>query len=246
MPPIRFSAGTRARLVLRSLLVQASFNYQTLIGTGFAFVLLPPLRQLFGSDTEARAALRRHAVLFNSHPYLAPLAAGAVLRMEAEGAPAESIERFKAALRSSLGALGDRFFWAGVRPATALLGIGLLLLGSPWWVAVAAFLVSYNAVHFWVRVWGLQTGLREGPRIASALRDSPLQRGMKRAADAGALLAGFCATLAVADGAGDLLALPVLVGAVAAGLILGGRIRPFSALVLLLAWLHSVGLLFLS
>ncbi|MDQ3556710.1 MAG: PTS system mannose/fructose/sorbose family transporter subunit IID [Gemmatimonadota bacterium] len=242
-----FSPALRRRLVLRSLLVQASWNYRTLIGTGFAFLLLPALRRLNAGDPEAlQGALHRHARLFNSHPYLVPLAAGAVLRMEAEGASEQSIDRFKAALRGSLGSLGDRLFWTGARPAAALLGVALLLLGLPWWVAVAAFLIPYNALHLWIRVWGLNTGLREGAGIAAALRASPLQQLASRTANSGALLAGFCTVLAAGSGAAERFAAPTLAGAIVAGLFLGGRVRPLSALVLFLGWLHTVGLLFLS
>lgn len=213
-------------MLLRSFAVQGSWNYQTLIGTGFAFVLFPVLRRLHREDPEAlRSALSRHLGLFNSHPYLASLAAGAVARMEYEGADPQTVERFKAALRGSLGAIGDQLFWSAWRPTVALLAIALLLVGAPWWAAVGVFLVVYNTLHLWVRAWGLTRGLREGVQIAATLRRAPLALLARRTADAGAFLAGACAVLLAAGagpGPGGLL---LGAAAIAAGFVLGTRTR---------------------
>lgn len=233
--------GTRLALLLRSFAVQGSWNYQTLIGTGFAFLVLPALRRLFHGDEEAlRTAVARHAELFNSHPYLVTVAAGAVIRLEEDGTPPETVRRFKNALRASLGSLGDRLVWLAWRPACALLALALLLLGLPWWAAVATFLLAYNALHLWLRSWGLGVGLRDGMAVGKALREAPLQRLGDRAADAGAVLAGFACVLAVGHsftGAGE-----YALGAAAAaiGLWVGLRIRRAIWAILLLVWVADL------
>ncbi|HEX2202720.1 MAG TPA: PTS system mannose/fructose/sorbose family transporter subunit IID, partial [Longimicrobium sp.] len=166
--------GARWRMLLRSFAVQGSWNYQTLIGTGLAFVLSPALRRIHAGDPAAlRAAMARHLELFNSHPYLAGVAAGALARLEADGTPPEMVARFKTALRGSLGSLGDRLVWLFWRPAAVLLGLSLVLAGLAWWVGVLAFLAVYNALHLWLRAWGLRVGLREGLNVARALREAP-------------------------------------------------------------------------
>ncbi len=227
-------AGTRRAMLLRSLAVQGSWNYQTLIGTGMAFVLAPALRQVHRGDPAALAAATgRHTELFNSHPYLATVAAGAVARLEADGVPRETVERFKAALRGSLGTLGDRLVWAAWRPACALLGVALLAAGAAWWVGVAAFLIAHNALHLWLRVWGLRVGLRDGLAVAKALRESPLQRLGERASAAGAALAGFAAVVLAAgpaEGPGQLV---LAACAVAAGLMMRTHVRSVIAAALL-------------
>jgi PTS system mannose-specific IID component len=214
-------------MLLRSFAVQGSWNYRTLIGTGMAFVLAPALRHLHGADgPRLREATGRHAELFNAHPYLATLAAGAIARLEADGAPPELIGRFKAAVRGSLGSLGDRLVWLVWRPTTALLMVALLLAGLPWWLAVSAFVASYNALHLWLRVWGLRTGLREGLQVARALREAPFERIGERASDVGAFLSGFAAVLAVGSGGRngwDYFALGLV--ALVAGVMLGPRVR---------------------
>lgn len=221
--------------------MQGSWNYETLIGTGFAFMLLPVLRYVYRSDPAAlQAAVARHVGLFNSHPYLATLAAGAIARLEADGTSAEVIERFKTAVRGSLGSIGDQLIWLSWRPAVALLAIALLLLGAPWWVAVLVFLLVYNSLHFWLRVWGMRIGLEEGLGVGRALREAPLHRVGGRAADAGALLGGLCVALAVGQAGTESAALVLAGVAAAAGLALGLRVRSAVYWVLLLVWIAGV------
>ena len=228
------TAGTRRRILLRSFAVQGSWNYQTLIGTGMAFVLAPALRDVHGADPRALAAATgRHAELFNSHPYLATVAAGAIARLEADGVARELQARFKSALRGSLGTLGDRLVWAVWRPACAVLGIALVAAGAAWWVGAVVFLLAHNALHLWLRAWGLRVGLRDGLMVAKSLREAPLERLGERAADVGAVAAGFSAVLlagGAARGPGD-LALGAL--AIAVGLLLKKHLRTAIAAALL-------------
>jgi len=226
--------GVRRRMLLRSFAVQGSWNYQTLIGTGLAFVLVPALREVHAGDPEGlRRALGRHTELFNSHPYLAAVAAGAVARLEADRAPPETVARFKAAVRGSLGTLGDRLVWLMWRPMAVLLGLSLVLAGAAWWVGAAAFLLVFNALHLWMRAWGLNAGWRDGLQVARALREAPFERLGDRAGDAGAVLSGFAAVLAI--GWGGERGIPyAAVGALAlaAGIMLGPRVRWVAAVAL--------------
>lgn len=233
------------RVLLRSLLVQASWNYETLIGTGFAFTVLPVLRHLYPGDTDAfRSAIARHRRIFNSHPYLATVAAGAVSRLEADGADPAIIERFKSALRGSLGSIGDQLIWSAWRPAAVLLGIALILAGAAWWLGLVVFLMVYNTLHLALRVWGWRIGAQAGIEVSKALRQAPLMTLAQRAADAGAALAGFATVLAAQRATAIALPPAAVVGAVAvamvAGAWLGPRTRMFFAPALALLWIYAI------
>lgn len=150
-----------------------------------AFALMPLLRRVYSDQPAAlRRAVGRHASFFNAHPYLASVAVGALARLEAEGGaeggrggtPEGELERFRSALVSPLGTLGDRLVWARWRPLCSLLAVLLAVAGFPWWVAVGAFLVLYNVLHLGIRLWGLNLGWREARGVAAALLDSPLRR----------------------------------------------------------------------
>jgi mannose/fructose/N-acetylgalactosamine-specific phosphotransferase system component IID len=223
-------------MLLRSFTVQGSWNYRSLIGTGLAFILAPALRHVYRDPEALRRAVGRHAELFNSHPYLAGVAAGAVARLEADGTPPETVTRFKNALRGSLGTIGDRLVWLTWRPAAVLLGLVLVLADAPWWAAVGAFLLAYNALHLWLRVWGLSAGLRDGLAIGKTLREAPFERLGDHARSVGALLAGMAAVLA-AGGFGDppstLPGWALGAGAAVLGIVLGRRVRAAAAAVLL-------------
>jgi len=228
-----FPAGTARRVILRSLFIQGSWNYETLIGTGFAFSILPVLRHLHGGNDRAlRDALARHAEIFNSHPYLANIALGAVARLEAERVDPLMIARFKSALRGSLGSLGDQLVWSAWRPAAALLGILLLLVGVVWWAAVVVFLVVYNALNFGLRIWGWRVGTAAGMNVGRAIREAPLQTLTRRATEVGSLLAGASVALASRAAVHDLWAIGVNGVAVALGIWLGLRTRRIMAFAL--------------
>lgn len=141
------------------------------------FVLIPILKRLYGTDREAlHEALGRHVGFFNANPYMATVAATALARMEGDGVTAEQVQRFKSALVSPLGSLGDRLIWARWRPLCVLLAVLAFLAGVPWWGVCVFFLVLYNAVPMGLRVWGLRIGWRHGIDVGRTLMSSRLRR----------------------------------------------------------------------
>lgn len=223
-----YSKGTLTRVFLRSFAIQGSWNYRSLIGSGFAYALLPVLRTIYRKPEELQDAVRRHTELFNSHPYLSPLALGAVSVLEAEESH-EMVGRFKAAVRGSLGTLGDRLVWSGWRPVCALIALALATLGAPWWASVLAYLLVYNAGHIALRLYAFRMGLNHGKRVGEELKKSPLQRLPSYLDVTGALLIGIMLPLTVVDpifpGWGGALWSVALIVAAALGLVFGGRVR---------------------
>jgi PTS system mannose-specific IID component len=240
----RFPKRVLADVLWRSMSVQGSWNYRTLIGNGFAYALLPMLRHIYrGRPDELNAALARHTELFNSHPYLSPLALGAVSVLEDVERP-EVVARFKAAVRGSLGTLGDRLVWAGWRPVCALFALLLVALGAPWWVVLIAFLGIYNAGHLALRWWALRFGVANGKHVGEALRKTPVQTAQRALDSMGALLVGMMLPLMIArpalPGWGGTLWVVALAVAALLGLKFGGRVRSPVALVLAIATLLAL------
>ena len=203
--------SVRLAIFARSFAIQGSWNYRTLIGAGFAFALLPALRARFrDSIGDVDAAAVRQTDVFNSHPYFVGVALGAVCRIEEEGGDARVVDRFKAAVRGSLGSLGDALFWAGLRPACALLGMTLVFAGTPWWMGALVFLVVYNAGHVAARVWGFRVGFRHGRHVAEKLRKAHLTDTQQHIAKAGTFLLGLLLPLMLAGGRPEALPWPWL------------------------------------
>ena len=188
--------------LLRLFTVQASWNYERLIGVGTGFAAEPLLRALRDQDGERyRAALGRSTRYFNAHPYLSGVGVGALARAECDGVPAEQIDRLRGALAGPLGSIGDRLVWAGWLPTLSALALAAVAwgVGLP---AVAAFLVVYNVGHVTLRWWGLHAGWSRGVRVATALQEPWIRRAGEILTPATALALGFALPL-VAQWSGE-------------------------------------------
>ncbi|MBA3888975.1 MAG: PTS system mannose/fructose/sorbose family transporter subunit IID [Gemmatimonadaceae bacterium] len=189
---------TRAAIFLRMLAIQGSWNYETLLGNGIGFAIEPALRLLPGGPhtPEFKSALARQSRYFNAHPYLAGIAVGALARAELDHEPPELIERFRTALPGPLGSVGDRLVWAGWLPFCSLVALVTFGFGVGPLGVVATFLLMYNAGHFALRIWGLETGWKHGLRVAPALAHPLLRRGPQEIGRAAAFMAGIALPLA--------------------------------------------------
>lgn len=149
-----------AKIFLRSLLIQASWNPSRMQGLGFAYATAPLAKGKEVADRPAAQALMgRHLQRFNTHPYMAAPIVGAVTRLEHENRHSETAE-LKNALMGPYAALGDSFFWGALKPFSAVAALCLALQGIL--MAPVVFLVLYNTPHLWVRVRGFLEGWRRG------------------------------------------------------------------------------------
>ncbi len=181
--------GLRLSLLLRSFLVQASWNYRTLIGTGVAWALLPVTRRLHSTEPEATAGPVVDEP-FNAHPYLSPVALGALARIASDGVDPDMARRFKDALRSPLGSLGDKLVWGAWRPFCAVAAVLLAATGAGPIVVVVLFLGAYNLLHLTLRIWGVGAGFRAGLDVGGALSRVRLAERSERVEAAGVLVFG--------------------------------------------------------
>ncbi|MGI9076544.1 MAG: PTS system mannose/fructose/sorbose family transporter subunit IID [Gemmatimonadaceae bacterium] len=193
----RLPLRTRVAMLSRLLAVQGSWNYEILLGTGIGFCTEPALRLLPGGiqGVAYREALARQARYFNSHPYLAAIAVGALVRAELDREPPDQIERFRTALCGPLGSIGDRLVWAGWLPLCSVLSLVIFALGATPLTTLLVFLVLYNVGHFGLRIWALDVGWTQGMRVASALGHPALRHGPVHVTRAAAVLAGVALPL---------------------------------------------------
>ena len=201
--PSALTTGVRARVFLRSLFLQAAWNPQGMQNLGFAYAVAPALRVLY-PDPKARAeAAHRHLEFFNCHPYLAAAIIGAALQVEEQVArgelPAEKVTQLKKALGPPFAAVGDGFYWLGLRPVAALLGaLSVPYLGL--W-SLAVFLGLYNLGHVAGRLWLFSQGLRLGPGVVTALGKLKAPQATGWLKLGGAVLAGVLAAQGVLSNA---------------------------------------------
>lgn len=190
--------GPLTRAWLRLFGIQASWNYERMVGLGVGVAMQPLLERLANERGEdaRRQALARAAGYFNAHPYLAAFAVGAQARAEIDGVAGEQVDRLRRALVAPLGSMGDRLVWVGWLPATVGLALVAVALGAGW-ASIVIFLVAYNVLHLWVRTWGLRAGWRLGVQVSQALGHPLLQRALRVMPATAAVLLGAALPLSV-------------------------------------------------
>lgn len=220
--------------IWRLPLVQGSRNPGLLDGLGFLHAMLPAIRRA-APPGERRAVLaRRYAGYFNASPLAVPFIAGALGRMELEGADGERIERVRAALSSALTARGEHLVEVILLPLT--LTIGCLCAMYSWYIGPVAFLLLHNLYNCTVRMGGYRTGLHLGEHTGRILAAGPFSR-QRLLGGLAAFTAGLFTVLAL----GHALRLggPRLAGSglalVALSALIGRRLRTIPAAAVLLA-----------
>lgn len=195
---MRLSWQIRIHVWLRLLFLQSSWNYQRMQGLGFLFALLPGLQRLCPPEELAKACLR-HAGYFNTHPYLAPLVVGAVLKLEEERAAqgddrSIDINDFKEIVAAPYAAIGDALFWGGLRPLVAAVALFFAIKGIIWTPLI--FLLLYNLIPFWFRVVFFEYGYRHGLKSVDFMQEHNLADWAIHTKEAAVvMLGGLCAFL---------------------------------------------------
>jgi mannose PTS system EIID component len=160
-----------AQVLLRSLLLQASWNFERLQSLGFLFTLSPALRWLYQGD-DLQASYARHLEYFNTHPFLAAPVLGAVLHLEERLAKGDEtamgVQEFKRMIMAPYAAMGDAFFWGGIRPLAAGVALFFAAKGSLW--APVVFLLLFNVPHLWFRISGVLRGYGSGTAVVETVQ----------------------------------------------------------------------------
>jgi len=151
--------------------LQAAWNYEGLQTLGFAYVMFSVARRLTSRKSVSREFSARHTTLFNTNPILSSYIIGATAKLEEEHEAgqrsAADIEVLKSSLAVPLAAIGDRFFWATLRPFSGVLGI--LIAGSFGLLGAVTLLVLYNLFHLYYRVKGVIRGYSLGAGVVGEI-----------------------------------------------------------------------------
>ena len=99
------------RVAWRSMLLQASFNYERMQASGWLYGLLPALKKIHTNKRDLARAMKGHMGFFNTHPFLVTFVIGIILAMERSKQDVNSIQSTKIAVGAPLGGIGDAMFW---------------------------------------------------------------------------------------------------------------------------------------
>ena len=137
------------RVAWRSMLLQASFNYERMQASGWLYGLLPALKKIHTNKRDLARAMKGHMGFFNTHPFLVTFVIGIILAMERSKQDVNSIQSTKIAVGAPLGGIGDAMFWLTLLPICGGIGASLALQGSI--MGAIFFFVVFNIVHFGLR-----------------------------------------------------------------------------------------------
>ncbi|OCQ53758.1 Mannose permease IID component [Photorhabdus australis subsp. thailandensis] len=168
MPGEALTKGDLNRMALRSLLLQASFNYERMQAGGWLYTLIPGLRKIHKNPQDLGNSMKMHMEFINVHPFDVTLLSGLVLAMERNKEKISTIRAVKVALMGPLGGIGDALFWLTLLPICAGIGASLALQGSLFGPIV--FLLLFNIVHFGLRFGLAHYGYRAGVNALALLK----------------------------------------------------------------------------
>jgi len=156
------------RMAVRSLALQASFNYERMQAGGWLFTLIPSLRKIHKNKNDLKNSMKMHMEFINLHPFDATFLAGLVLAMERGKENISTIRAVKVALMGPLGGIGDALFWLTLLPICAGIGASLALDGSIF--GPILFLLMFNVFHFGLRFGLAHYGYNAGTSALPALK----------------------------------------------------------------------------
>jgi PTS system mannose-specific IID component len=199
------SPQARRSIWRRQFLIQGCWNYEGMQNVGFAYAILPALREIYsGRPEEALKSVKRHLEFFNTHPVMGAVVLGAGVRLEERTAAGEAepgeVGAFKMGWMGSLGAIGDAFFWGSLRPMASVAGAIIALIHPL--AGIAALLLLYNGTHLVVRHRGFRAGMGGQEAAVAWLKKESLNVKTDRRKLAAAILGGVYAGILTGRAAG--------------------------------------------
>lgn len=197
----KLSRAHLVRVGIRLSLLQITWYEGGMQSIGLSYCLIPGFRVIYPKPDDLRAAIARYQAPFNTHPFMAGIIAGTVLRMEEEHTPPPVIASFSNNAMGLLAALGDPFFKSALPSFVSVSACLATMIGGVL-AGIATILIAFNAVHLAVRFMGVAFGYKEGldvlKRVAGWLSPARTAR-LKRASAIGAGLVLVVAAMRFGD-----------------------------------------------
>ncbi|MGN1408337.1 PTS system mannose/fructose/sorbose family transporter subunit IID [Lactobacillus sp.] len=190
---VTLSKRDRWDVMWHSQLLQGSWNYERMQNGGWAYSMIPALRKLYPKKEDMAAALQRHLVFFNTHPYLASPIIGVTLALEEDKANGvevddEAIQGVKVGMMGPLAGVGDPVFWYTVRPILGALGASMAIDGNI--MGPILFFVLWNVIRIAFLWYTQELGYKAGAAISADLSGGLLKKVTRGAAMMGMFVLG--------------------------------------------------------
>ena len=142
--------------------LQWCWNYEKMQAAGYAYAMVPIIKELYDGNEEQCRQLERHMQFYNTHPGASALIAGAGVALEEGGQP-EVHDSLKVALMGPLAGIGDTIQAVLVTPPFNIIAAGLASEGN----AIGAILASTLPVlALFILRWPLfNYGYKQGANV---------------------------------------------------------------------------------
>lgn len=190
---VTLSKRDRWDVMWHSQFLQGSWNYERMQNGGWAYSMIPALRKLYPNKEDMAAALQRHLVFLNTHPYLASPIIGVTLALEEDKANGievddEAIQGVKVGMMGPLAGVGDPVFWYTVRPILGALGASMAINGNI--LGPILFFILWNLIRIAFLWYTQELGYKAGAAISSDLSGGLLKKVTRGAAMMGMFVLG--------------------------------------------------------
>lgn len=113
--------------------LQWCMNYEKMQGSGFAFGMVPVIKELYETEEEQCQHLLRHAQFYNCHPAGSAAICGIACALEENG-QSDTADSIKVALMGPMASVGDTIQGVLVKPLVSLIGAGMAAEGN--WLSI--------------------------------------------------------------------------------------------------------------
>lgn len=150
-PAPRVSKKTLSKMVWRSTMLQASFNYERMQSGGWLWAMLPGLEEVHTNKQDLATSMTHNMDFINTHPFAVTFVMGIVLSMEQLKSDVQTIRSVRISVAAPLGGIGDALFWYTLVPITAGLTANMAINGS-----------IMGPILYFIILFGVEMALRYG------------------------------------------------------------------------------------
>jgi len=136
--------------VRHNWMLQWCWNYERMQASGFAYALVPVMKELYDTDEEICENLERHMQFYSNHPGTSAIAFGASVALE-ESYKKDISTSIKTALMGPLTSIGDTLQNALIHPFAILISAALAVGPYPGNLLSIPVLLIPFIIYFWAR-----------------------------------------------------------------------------------------------
>ena len=143
--------------------LQWCWNYERMQAAGYAYAMVPVIKELYDTEEDQCRQLERHMQFYNTHPGTSALIIGADVALEEAYQP-EMGDSLKVALMGPLAGVGDTIQGVLVTPTFSIIAASMAAEGN--WLAI--LMSSLPLFVLWILRWPLfNYGYKQGVNVIS-------------------------------------------------------------------------------